>query len=92
VVLLDLSPDAPIQYSLFEDPLRAERVRSIYEAVDGLNGKYGKHTLHLGGSHAIEARGKGKRGEATAREQIRLKGETGRRHLGVPILHLKEGG
>ena len=91
VVLLDLSPDAPIQYSLFEDPLRAERVRSIYEAVDGLNGKYGKHTLHLGGSHAIEVRGKGKRGEATAREQILLEGETGRCHLGIPILHLKEG-
>ena len=62
VVLMDLIQDTRIQYSLFEDPLRAEKIRELYEAVDALSGKYGKHTLHLGASHPIEVRGKGRRG------------------------------
>jgi len=89
IVLLDLSPDTQVQYSLFEDPVKAEKVHDIYKAVDDLNAKYGKHALHLGGSHAIEAMGKGKRGAATVREQTRLFGETKRKHLGLPILHTK---
>jgi DNA polymerase IV len=89
IILLDLSPDTRIQYSLFEDPVKAEKIQDIYKAVDDLNMKYGKHTLHLGGSHAIEALGRGKRGEATVREQTRLFGETKRKHLGLPILHTK---
>jgi len=89
IVLVDLVPDAPIQYSLFEDPLKAEKIRQLYEAADILSGKYGKHTLHLGGSHAIEVFGKGRRGVPTVREQTRMYGETKRKHLGLPILHVK---
>jgi hypothetical protein len=85
----DLKPDAPLQLSLFDDPLRVERICKTYRAVDELNQKYGKHTVHLGASHAIEVQGKGKRGEATVREQTRLFGETKRKHLGLPILHTK---
>jgi len=89
IVLIDLVPDAPIQYSLFEDPLKAEKIRQLYEAADILSGKYGKHTLHLGGSHPIEVFGKGRRGAPTVREQTRMYGETKRKHLGLPILHVK---
>jgi len=89
IILLDLTPDTPVQYSLFENPLKAEKIRDLYEAADSLSGKYGKHTLHLGGSHLIEELGRGRRGEATDREQTRLYGETGRKHLGLPILHVK---
>ena len=89
IVLVDLVPDAPVQYSLFEDPLKAEKIRQLYEAADILSGKYGKHTLHLGGSHAIEVSGKGRRGTPTVREQTRMYGETKRKHIGLPILHVK---
>ena len=85
VVLLDLVQDTPIQYSLFEDPLKAEKIRELYEAVDALSGKYGKHTLHLGGSHPLEVFGRGRRGAPTVREQTQLYGETRRRHLGLPL-------
>lgn len=87
VILLDLMPDAQVQYSLFEDALRAERVERLYEAADAVGAKYGKHALHLGGSHLIEERGKGKRGTPTVREQTVLYGETRRRHLPLPIFH-----
>ena len=89
IVLLDLVPDTVRQYSLFEDPVRAEKIKAVYEAADELSGKYGKHTLHLGGSHALETSGQGKRGVPTVREETRLYGETKRRHLGLPILHVK---
>jgi hypothetical protein len=72
IVLMDLVQDAWIQYSLFEDPLRAEKIRELYEAVDAISGKYGKHTLHLGASHPIEVRGQGRRGMPTIREQTQL--------------------
>ncbi|MEN6624358.1 MAG: DNA polymerase IV [Smithella sp.] len=89
VVLLDLELDTPIQYTLFDDPIRAERIKDLYSAVDELGKKFGKHTLHLGSSHLIEALGKGRRGDPTVREQTQFKGETRRRHLGLPLLHIK---
>jgi nucleotidyltransferase/DNA polymerase involved in DNA repair len=89
IILLDLVSDTPVQYSLFEDPVKAEKIRQLYEAADALGGKYGKHTLHLGGSHPIEVFGKGRRGVPTVREQTRMYGETKRKGLGLPILHVK---
>jgi nucleotidyltransferase/DNA polymerase involved in DNA repair len=89
IILLELAPDAQTQYSLFEDPVAAEKIRRLYEAIDEISGKYGKHTLHLGGSHAIETEGHGKRGAPTVREETRFFGETKRQHLSLPILHVK---
>jgi DNA polymerase-4/DNA polymerase V len=92
VVLIDLVQDTRIQYSLFEDPLKAEKIRELYEAVDALSGKYGKHTLHLGGSHFIEVLGQGRRGAPTVRERTLLYGETRRKHLGIPLFQAKSRG
>ena len=89
VVLMDLVQDTRIQYSLFEDPLKAEKIRELYEAVDALSGRYGKHTLHLGASHLIEVQGKGRRGAPTVREQTQLYGETRRKHIGLPLFEAK---
>jgi len=89
VVLLDLEQDTNIQYSLFDNPLKAEKIRSLYNVADKLGRKFGKHTLHLGSSHLIDKFGRGRRGSPTIREQIQLKGETRRRHLGLPLLHIK---
>lgn len=89
VVLTELAPARPMQYSLFDDSGTVEKVEELYRAVDDLNGRYGKHTLHLGGSHAIEVKGKGRRGDPTAREETVLSGERGRRRLGIPVLHVR---
>jgi len=89
IILLDLAPYSQTQYSLFEDPVVAEKISRLYAAVDEISRKYGKHTLHLAGSHAIETKGHGKRGVPTIREETRLFGETKRQHLGLPILHIK---
>jgi DNA polymerase-4/DNA polymerase V len=89
VLLLDLEQDDLVQYSLFDNPVQAEKIRDIYNAADELGRKFGKHTLHLGSSLPIDKQGKGRRGEPTSREQTQLKGETRRRHLGLPLLHIK---
>ena len=89
IVLLDLDKAAERQYSLFEDPVKPEKIRELYKGVDFVCQKYGKHSLHLGGAHLLEELGKGRRGEPTAREQTLLFGETKRKHLPLPIIHLK---
>jgi DNA polymerase IV len=89
VILYDLISDQSIQYSLFDDPVQAQKIKTLYSAADELGQKYGKHTLHLGSSHLIETLGKGRRGRPTARELIMLKGESRRRHLALPLLHIK---
>jgi DNA polymerase-4/DNA polymerase V len=89
VILMEMCADLPVQYSLFDDALKADKVRSLYEAMDEIARRFGKHTLHLGGSHLIEVAGKGKRGAATVREATAFFGETKRQHLGLPILHAK---
>jgi hypothetical protein len=51
--------------------------------------EFGKHTLHLANTHRIEKMGKSRRGSPVAREQTHLKGETRRRHLALPLIHVK---
>ncbi|MFA5285582.1 MAG: DNA polymerase IV [Smithellaceae bacterium] len=89
VVLLDLEADANIQYTLFDNPVQAEKIKDLYHVADELGQKFGKHTVHLGSSHLIDRLGKGRRGSPTVREQTKMPGETNRRHLGLPLLHVK---
>ena len=89
VVLLDLETDINTQFTLFDNPVQVEKIKDLYDVADELGQKFGKHTLHLGSSHLIEKSGKGRRGKPTAREQTQLKGETSRRHLGLPLIHVK---
>ena len=89
VILLDLAPDTNTQYTLFDNPVQAEKIKELYAAADELGQRFGKHTLHLGSSHLIDKLGKGRRGAPTARAQTILHGETGRRHLRLPLIHVK---
>ncbi len=89
VILLDLEADTNIQYTLFDNPVQAEKIKDLYHVADELGQKFGKHTVHLGSSHLIDKLGKGRRGTPTVREQTQMLGETNRRHLGLPLLHVK---
>jgi impB/mucB/samB family protein len=88
VVLLKLQPETHRQLDLFGETLRAERIRQVYTAVDALNRKYGKYTVYLGSSHPAitRARHDGARGDIPERQRTLLKGETARKHLGLPFL------
>jgi hypothetical protein len=55
---------------------RAERARVVYEAIDRLDAKYGKHTVFLGSSYgAINGvQHQGKRGKRPRQQATLLKG------------------
>ena len=45
--------------------------------------------LHPDAAHAIDQFGKGRCGTPTVREQTTFYGETKRKHLPLPVLHIK---
>jgi len=91
VVLAGLAQDSTIQYTLFEDTARLERMARIYSAVDLLSEKFGKYAVHHGSSlpTKLQARHEGERGDTPQRVSELFKGENRRRRLGLPLLHIK---
>ncbi len=91
IVLTGLQQDSGVQLDLFEQPLKAERLQRIYQAVDELALKFGKHKIYTGAS--AEAHQKQQhlydRGDIPWRKTNRLKGESVRKHLGIPVLEMK---
>jgi hypothetical protein len=64
-----------------------QRLSNLYESVDALSAKYGKHTLFLGASLPahLHAQHAGERGELPERHLTLLPGETSRKRLGIPM-------
>lgn len=89
VTLTGLASASTSQLSLFELPLALEKMKQIYGAVDALAEKFGKHAVHLASSssdnRAANQHATG-RGDITLRKICRLKGETSRQHLTIPVL------
>jgi len=54
VIFSKLEGDRETQNDLFEDPCRAKAFREISACADRINSLYGKHTLHLGSTHALK--------------------------------------
>ncbi len=90
VVLADLVPASPAQPTLFEDVVRITAVGRLYEAVDVLREKYGKHVVHHGASLAAhKTQHLTVRGDLPARKSQLLKGETKRRRLPIPLVRVR---
>jgi hypothetical protein len=60
----------------------------LYQSIDQVKTKYGKHTLFLGSSFYAHAAAQhaGERGMLPERKLQLLKGETARKRLGLPML------
>jgi len=88
VVLTGLRPEEGVQLSLFEPPVRVEKLKKIYGVVDSLAKKFGKHTLYMGASAAAHKTSQHElsRGDIPIRKTSRLKGESIRKHLPLPLL------
>jgi hypothetical protein len=91
VVLAGLVPSSVIQYTLFEDTARIEKMARIYDAVDFLSERFGKYAVHHGSSlpTKLQARHEGERGDTPQRGSELFKGENRRQRLGLPMLHIK---
>ncbi len=91
VVLGGLVAEEATQYSLFEDTAKIEKMARIYECVDELSRKYGKHALQHGASlpTKLQAQHEGERGDVPVRKDNLFKGENKRQRLGLPVLNIK---
>ena len=88
IVLLALESADVTQLTLFEKPPEVEKLRRLYGAMDVLAEKFGKHAVRLAGSERAHrgAQHERERGAVTLRKLSRLKGETDRQHLTIPVL------
>lgn len=54
--LYSITPDTAMTPDLFGESARVASTSSIFVAIDALNKKYGRNTIHLGASHAAHKR------------------------------------
>ena len=87
VMLCKLSEAYYGQLDLFGDVIRLQRLSNLYESVDTLREKYGKHTVFLGASFLAHthAQHDGERGHLPERQRQLLPGETTRKRLAIPM-------
>ncbi len=88
VVLGNLCKESVSQHDLFGYSTRVDKTRVICSHIDKLQGKYGKHTVFLGSSMQAIRFGSSKERENVKerRKNLRFKGETERKRLGIPFL------
>jgi DNA polymerase-4/DNA polymerase V len=87
IILLKLSEASYGQLDLFGEAIRLQRLSNLYESIDTLREKYGKHTVFLGASYLAHthAQHDGERGHLPERQRELLPGETVRKRLGIPM-------
>ncbi len=91
VVLAGLVPETKIQYTLFDDTSKIEKMGKIYSAVDTLSEKFGKYTVHHAASlpTKLQMQHEGERGDVPERMTELFRGENKRQRLGLPVLDVK---
>jgi DNA polymerase-4 len=91
VVLGGLVAEAGVQYTLFDDTAKIEKMARIYDCVDELSRKYGKHALQHAASlpTKLQVQHEGARGDVAVRKVTLFKGENKRQKIGLPVLHIK---
>jgi hypothetical protein len=89
IVLGGLKENISVQMDLFGESLSGQKIDAMYNFLDAISLKFGKHTIFLGSSlqAMISPSHKGKRGVKAERMALGLfKGETTRKRLGIPML------
>ncbi len=91
VVLSGLESAQRFQYSLFDDVLKIEKFSRIYNVVDEISKKFGKHSLCHASSlpTKLQTQHEGERGDIPRRKKELFMGENKRQRLGLPLLRLK---
>ena len=89
VVLSDILPEGQDSRTLFDDPVRVEKVEKVSKIIDEIAQKYGKHTLHLASSSPLhKGLSSHPRNSLSWRQKNLVKGETHRQRINIPLLDL----
>jgi len=88
ITLAHLARSGSEQLDLFGKVKESESLRLVFESVDAISERYGKHAVFLGSSFTAMKFGAhlGARGDLPARTRDLFKGETKRRRLAIPML------
>ncbi len=88
ITLLNLQPHDSVQLDLFGKAVKTEGLKQVYESVDEMCEKYGKHTIFLASSFRAMRRSahESERGDTPTRTNNLFRGETVRQRLGIPML------
>ena len=91
VVLSGLMPENRVQFSLFDDTARIDKMAKIYHTVDELSARFGKHTVQHAASlpTKLQIQHEGQRGDTPARRTELFSGENSRQRIGLPLLNIK---
>jgi DNA polymerase-4 len=91
VVLAGLIAESGVQYTLFDDTAKIEKMARVYDTVDRISQKYGKHTIQHAASlpTKLQVQHEGERGDVPQRRGKLFRGENKRQRLGLPLLHIK---
>ncbi len=91
IVLAGLVHQRDVQHTLFDEPAQIERMGRIYECIDKLSDRLGKHVVIHGSSLPAnrQAQHEGDWGDVPQRKTDLFKGESNRRRLGAPVLKIK---
>jgi hypothetical protein len=91
VVLAGLVAENRIQYTLFDDTARIEKMAKIYTVVDRLSARFGKHTVYHAASlpTKLQVQHAGERGDIPKRKTELFKGENRRQRLKLPMWDMK---
>lgn len=88
VTLTKLEAANTAQLDLFGSVCRSEGLQRIFESVDGITARFGKHAVFLGSSFKAmrDTAPVHPRHEAPARHRALFKGESARKRLGIPMI------
>lgn len=80
-----------LQPDLFGSSLKIDGFRRLYEKIDEVRAKYGKHTIHFGSSFLAHqfTQHLGERGSVPERKNHLFKGETNRKRVGIPTFSVE---
>ncbi len=91
IVLSGLMPENRVQFSLFDDTTKIEKMAKIYTSIDELSTRFGKHTVQHASSlpTKLQMQHEGDRKDLPQRRSDLFKGENKRQRLGLPMLHVQ---
>jgi hypothetical protein len=87
-MLLGLEENVNPQLDLFGSVTESQALKAVYDSVDKLSARFGKHAVFLGSSFLAHKHGAhlGERGDLSERTKNLFKGESRRRRLAIPML------
>ncbi len=91
VVLSGLMPESRVQFTLFDDTTKIEKMAKVYDSIDKLSSRFGKHTVQHASSlpTKLQVQHEGKRQDIPERKTALFSGENRRQRLGLPMLYIK---